>query len=192
MPPKARPRFDRAEWGRLRRDLERFSRRFASVSPLRRAAIYWGSPQYRTLVFYRLQRAFNLPVLRAVLGALYRRSARRSGVELGPRIGGGVILPHWGRIILDAQSIGHDLYALHNVTVGTDYASEERPVIGNDVFIGTGATVVGDIRIGDHVVIGAMSFVNSDVPSCSLVAGNPARVLRAIDPEQVRKMTGYG
>lgn len=100
-------------------------------------------------------------------------------------------MPHWGRILIDAESVGNDLYVLHNVTVGTDYDTG-RPVIGNDVFIGTGAIVIGNVRIGDHVVIAAASLVREDIPSCSLVAGNPARIIRSITPDHVRLMTHYG
>lgn len=122
---------------------------------------------------------------------LYLRSARRTGLEiLTPSLGGGVIMPHWGRIILNAESIGDDLYVFHNVTIGNDYRTG-RPVIGSDVFIGTGATLVGGITVGDHVVVAAGSVVVKDVPSCSLVAGNPARVARSIPPDEIRQLIGY-
>lgn len=99
-------------------------------------------------------------------------------------------MPHWGRIILNAESIGRDLFVLHNVTVGHDYRSG-IPTIGRNVFIGTGTSILGKVRIGDHAVIGAHSLVLEDVPAETLVAGSPARVIRKIDRRHVFKMTGY-
>lgn len=180
----------RAEWDNLHRDFERFARGSTLAGRAEQRWAYWTSPQYRTLLFYRLWRTINLPVIRWLLYQCYRRCSLRSGIELSAPIGGGVVLPHWGRIVIDAQSTGQDLYCLHNVTVGTDFATG-RPTIGNDVFIGTGAIVIGNIRIGDHVVIAAGSLVRADVPACSLVAGNPARVIRSITPDTIHAMTNY-
>ncbi|WP_370695374.1 DapH/DapD/GlmU-related protein [Patulibacter sp.] len=53
-------------------------------------------------------------------------------------------------------------------------------VIGRDVWIGAGATVLGGVRIGDGAVVGAAAVVTRDVPPATLVAGNPARVLRPV------------
>lgn len=55
------------------------------------------------------------------------------------------------------------------------------PTIGDDVYISAGARLLGDITVGDNVIIGANSVVISDVPSNSIVAGVPARVIRTID-----------
>ncbi len=54
--------------------------------------------------------------------------------------------------------------------------------IGNNVWIGASAIICAGVTIGDHSVIGAGSIVTRDVPACVLVAGNPARVIRELDP----------
>lgn len=56
--------------------------------------------------------------------------------------------------------------------------------IGNNVFVGTGAIVLCNTRIGDNVIVGAGSVVCGDVPSNSVVAGNPARVICTIEEYQ--------
>lgn len=99
-------------------------------------------------------------------------------------------MPHLGRIILNADNIGENLYVFHNVTIGNDYTTG-KPEIGDNVFIGTNSVVLGDIKIGSNVIIGACSFVNTDVPSNSLVVGNPAKVIRKIDDEYISRMIGY-
>jgi acetyltransferase-like isoleucine patch superfamily enzyme len=56
-------------------------------------------------------------------------------------------------------------------------------VIGNNVWIAAGATVIGGVTIGDHAVVAAGSVVTKDVPADTLVGGNPARVIRSIAGE---------
>jgi acetyltransferase-like isoleucine patch superfamily enzyme len=48
-----------------------------------------------------------------------------------------------------------------------------------------------NITIGDHVVVGAGSVVLEDVPACRRVAGNPARLVRRIEPDHIARMIGY-
>jgi len=57
-----------------------------------------------------------------------------------------------------------------------------KTTIGNDVWIGAKATIVGGVTIGDHVVIGANSVVTRDLPAHVVAAGSPARVVRHLDP----------
>jgi maltose O-acetyltransferase len=62
-----------------------------------------------------------------------------------------------------------------------------RPIrIGNNVWIGGGAIVLGGVTIGDNAVVGAGSVVTRDVPASMLVVGNPARVVRRLDDSQAR------
>jgi serine O-acetyltransferase len=71
--------------------------------------------------------------------------------------------------------IGDRCGVMHNVTIGTNMRGG-APVIGNDVFIGVNSTVLGAIRIGDRVRIGANTAVTTNVPSDSIVIGSPARI----------------
>lgn len=77
---------------------------------------------------------------------------------------------------------GHTLVARGATILSHDYTRSIRTTthIGKCCLIGVNAIVLPGITIGDHVVIGAGSVVTSDIPSQSLVAGNPARVLRQI------------
>ena len=56
--------------------------------------------------------------------------------------------------------------------------------LGNNVWIGDGAKVCKGVTIGDNSVIGAGSIVTSDIPANSIAAGNPARVIKPLDPSQ--------
>jgi serine O-acetyltransferase len=72
--------------------------------------------------------------------------------------------------------IGNNVGIMHEVTIGTR-GSTGAPRIGNDVFIGAGAKIIGNITIGDNVDIGANAVVLTDVPANSLVVGNPGRII---------------
>lgn len=77
--------------------------------------------------------------------------------------------------------IGDRCGVMHNVTIGTNMG-DGAPVIGDDVFIGVNSTVLGRIRIGDRVRIGANTAVSTDVPSDSTVLGSPARIYPRLSP----------
>jgi serine O-acetyltransferase len=75
--------------------------------------------------------------------------------------------------------IGDRCGIMHNVTIGTNM-TEGVPVIGDDVFIGVGACILGDITIGDRVRISANSLVTTDVPPDSIAIGVPAKILPSL------------
>jgi serine O-acetyltransferase len=106
-----------------------------------------------------------------------------SEVSAKTRIGPGLCLPHGfnGNVINANAVIGSNVMLLHHVTIGTktyELGPEQHvPVIGDNVTIFTGATLVGDIRIGDNSTIGAHAVVTSDVPADSVAVGVPARMV---------------
>ncbi|WP_461450162.1 serine acetyltransferase [Mucilaginibacter sp.] len=80
---------------------------------------------------------------------------------------------------LNAKKIGDNFVCYHHVTIGTNGLGYfDKPVIGNNVTIYTGAVVVGNITIGDNVIISANSVVIKNVPSNSLIVGNPAMIVK--------------
>ncbi len=95
------------------------------------------------------------------------------GTELGYGGMGVVIHP-------DAR-IGRGVFIAPQVTIGGRSGLPGVPSIGDDVLIGTGAKVLGPIRIGARSVIGANAVVVRDVPEGAVVAGAPARQLRVVD-----------
>jgi acetyltransferase-like isoleucine patch superfamily enzyme len=68
-------------------------------------------------------------------------------------------------------------------------ASKGDVIIGNDVWIGFGATILSGVSIGDGAVVGAMSVVSCDVDPYTIVAGNPARVInKRFDENMIKKL----
>ncbi len=74
---------------------------------------------------------------------------------------------------------GDRIGLMHNVTIASSVERPGVPVVGNDVFIGTGAVVVGPVKIGDGARIAPNSLVLADVPAGATAIGVPARILRA-------------
>jgi serine O-acetyltransferase len=95
-----------------------------------------------------------------------------SGTPIGP----GLFISHGQGTILSAERIGSNLQVHQGVTVGWDYKGDRRPIIGNDVFIGAGAKVLGAVTIGDGARIGANAVVVCDVPPGATAVGIPARI----------------
>jgi serine O-acetyltransferase len=88
-----------------------------------------------------------------------------------------------GVVIGETAEIGDDVLIYQGVTLGGTgkETGKRHPTIGNGVVIGTGAKILGNIQIGDHVKVGAGSVVVRPVPPHSTVVGVPGRVVR--DPE---------
>lgn len=95
----------------------------------------------------------------------------------GAEFGSGFVLIHaTGVVINGGVSGGDNVFIEHQVTIGAE--RRQTPKIGNDVFIGAGAKLLGEITIGDHSRIGANAVVLDDVPPFATVVGIPARVVR--------------
>lgn len=95
------------------------------------------------------------------------------GCDIGP----GFVLIHGYLVIINPRcKIGKNCTCLHNVTIGE--TTKGHPIIGDDVFIGTGVKIIGPIRIGNNVKIGAGAIVVEDVPDNSTVVSNKAQIIK--------------
>jgi serine O-acetyltransferase len=108
-----------------------------------------------------------------------------SDISLTSKIGPGLIIVHGHDIVIGgAVIIGERCKILNGVTLGNknlELLVNQQPKIGNDVVIGSGAKLLGDINIGDNVVVGANSVVLRDAPSDVVVAGAPAKIVKKLD-----------
>lgn len=135
-------------------------------------------PDFRWVLFYRWYQSRKRPFVSRLL---LRACSIKTGIQIGwhSKIGAGLVLVHCGDIAVNNEVvIGKNCTLYHGVTIGMEFRGKRRgnPVIGNNVWIGSNACVVGNITIGDDVLIAPLSFVNFDVPSHSIVVGNPAVV----------------
>ena len=84
-----------------------------------------------------------------------------------------------GIVVHHRTIVGDNVHIDQNVTIGGTSKKIEVPKLGNNIYIGAGAVIIGPITIGDDVVIGANAVVNKDIPSNSLVVGVPAKVIKS-------------
>lgn len=102
-------------------------------------------------------------------------------IHPGARIGPGLLIMHRHGILIGPSQIGANMVVHQNVTIGQRVAQGDHgvPQLGNNVWIGPGATICGAITVGDGSTISAGAVLTKSVPARSLVAGNPARVIAA-------------
>lgn len=97
-----------------------------------------------------------------------------------------------GVVLHPRTVIGNNCIIGQGVTIGGKSGWYEVPVIGDNVHIHAGARIIGPVRIGDNVEIGANSVVVKDVPSNCVVAGVPARIIRSnMTEEDWKEMNKY-
>lgn len=108
------------------------------------------------------------------------------GIEIGTRckIGPGLFLPHTQGTVIGAISIGRDATIFQGVTLGAkdidiSYREGFRPILGDGVFVGAGAKVLGGVTLGDRVRVGANAVVLQSIPADALAVGVPARIIAA-------------
>jgi serine acetyltransferase len=92
------------------------------------------------------------------------------------RAGSGFVIEGTGGTFILAESIGNDFTAGSGVTVGNLRGGKRLPVIGNNVTLEPGAKVLGEITIGNNVLIRGNSLVLTDIPDNTVAMGNPARI----------------
>ncbi|MBD3807851.1 MAG: serine acetyltransferase, partial [Epsilonproteobacteria bacterium] len=102
------------------------------------------------------------------------------GIEIHPgaQIGRGLYIGHWVGIVISPRAvIGENCYISHGVTIGMINSGNNAgvPVIGDRVYIGAGAKIIGNIKIGNDVAIGSNAVVTKDVPDGVTVGGVPAK-----------------
>lgn len=98
-------------------------------------------------------------------------------ISLDSNIGPGLYIGHFGGIFLVGDA-GRNLSVGQGVTIGYKGAGKSRglPVLGDNVYVGVGAKIIGDIRIGDDVVIGANTVVTKNIPPRTRVVGAAVRM----------------
>ena len=113
-----------------------------------------------------------------------------TGIEIHPgaKIGKNLFIDHgMGVVIGETSEIGDNVTIYHNVTLGGSSPSidserqrheKRHPTIGNDVVIGSGAQIIGPIKVGDNARIAANAVVVKDVPENATMVGIPARAVK--------------
>ncbi|MDO9553112.1 serine O-acetyltransferase [Rhodonellum sp.] len=159
----------------IHQDRKRYGKSFLKVI---------ANPSFRFLVWMRLAAHFSKWHPIGLFSRLVTKWMRvRFGLHIPhiAKIGGGLFMGHYGGIVISNEAeIGENCNIAQGVTIGRINIGSRKgaPKIGNMVWIGPNAVVVGNITIGDNVLIAPLSFVNMDVPANCMVLGNPAQIIQ--------------
>jgi serine O-acetyltransferase len=155
----------------------------AATSKLEVILTYAG---FHALLFYRFAHWLWKKRIPFIPRALSQFARFITGIEIHPgaTIGSGMFIDHgMGVVIGETAEIGDNVTLFQGVTLGGTgkQRGKRHPTLGNHVVVGTGAKVLGPIKIGNYVKIGANAVVLQDVPDHSTVVGIPGRIVRIKD-----------
>ncbi|XP_010943924.2 probable serine acetyltransferase 2 isoform X1 [Elaeis guineensis] len=177
---------DRGIGRSIRLDAQAFKDRDPACASYSWALLYLKG--YHSLQSYRIAHALWNQGRKVLALALQSRISEVFAVDIHPaaRIGDGILLDHGtGLVIGETAVVGNCVSLMQGVTLGGTgkQIGDRHPKICQGALIGAGATILGNIVVGDGAMIAAGSLVLKDVPPHSMAAGNPARVVGYLEDE---------
>lgn len=143
------------------------SKIWAYIRTMRKVELFLN----RNSFFSLLWAAFYMHKLRVL--------SRITGFQIRPNsIGKGLTIWHWGHIIIDKAKLGNYCTLHPGIVIGGKGINDPHPIIGDYVTIYSGVNISGSIEIGDDVIIAPNSVVTKNIPSHSMVAGIPAKIIK--------------
>jgi len=172
----------------LRRDFARYYAYGQHLSLIRRIQLFIDTPGLHAILVFRYGswvtrkvrwRVFRYP-LALIHWVLQKFCMMCWGILIdnGAQIGPGLYIGHFGGIIIGPIRMGRDCNIAHQVTIGLRVDGEGGvPTFGDNVWIGVGSVIYGNITIGNGVMIGPYTVVSRGLPDRAMVLGNPLRVV---------------
>lgn len=169
--------------GELRRDVAAAHQRDPAARGVAAVEILTSWPGVHALLAHRIAHVLHESGVPVVPRSIAYFSRALTGIEIHPAatIGQGLFIDHGtGVVIGETAEIGNDVTLYQGVTLGgTGFATGKRhPTVEDNVTIGSGANLLGPIRVGHGSKIGANSVVITDVSANSTVVGNPGHVVK--------------
>ncbi|XP_073102752.1 probable serine acetyltransferase 2 isoform X2 [Elaeis guineensis] len=164
----------------IRLDIQAFKDRDPACASYSWALLYLKG--YHSLQSYRVAHALWNQGRRVLALALQSRISEVFAVDIHPaaKIGEGILLDHGtGLVIGETAVVGNKVSLMQGVTLGGTgkEVGDRHPKIGQGALIGAGATILGNITVGEGAMVAAGSLVLKNIPSHSIAAGNPAKVV---------------
>jgi serine O-acetyltransferase len=171
-------------WSTIREQIDTVFRRDPAARGVWEIVLCY--PGFHAVVLHRMAHRLYVNRWYTLARMISQLSRTLTGVEIHPgaRIGRRFFIDHgMGVVIGETSEIGDDVLLYQGVTLGGTGkdTGKRHPTLGDGVVAGTGAIILGNIHVGDHVKIGAGSVVIHSVPPHSTVVGVPGRVVRNSD-----------
>lgn len=140
-------------------------------------------PSFRVQIYYKIAHYFYMRNHYIIARYISEKAKRKTGIEIHPgaKIGKGLFIDHGtGVVIGETAEVGDNVTMFHGVTLGGTgkEKGKRHPTIGNNVFIGSGAKILGNIKVGDNSKIGANAVILKDVPSNVTIVGVPGKIVK--------------
>lgn len=140
-------------------------------------------PSFKVMIYYKIAHFFYLRHHYFIARIISERAKRKTGIEIHPGavIGRNLFIDHGSGVVIGETTIIKDnVILMHEVTLGATGKEtlKRHPTIGNNVFIGCGAKILGNIQIGDNVKIGANTTVLNDIPDNCTVVGVKGSIIK--------------
>ena len=137
-------------------------------------------PSFKAQVYYKISSFFYKKKLFFLARLISEHAKRRTGIEIHPgaKIGKNLFIDHGNGVVIgETTIIGNNVVMFHGVTLGGlgNIKGKRHPTIKDNVYIGCGAKILGNITIGENAKIGAGSVVLKDVNPNSTIVGIPGK-----------------
>ena len=120
----------------------------------------------------------------------FRKTSLKMGFSIPENVfGPGLSIVHYGTIVINSNTkIGANCRIHASVNIGASGGSSKAPQLGDNIYIGPGSKIYGDIKIGNNTAIGTNAVVNKSYPEGDIMlAGNPAKKIKSIDIRRIIK-----
>ncbi len=140
-------------------------------------------PSFKVKLYYKISHFLYKRKRFLIARIISEKAKRKTGIEIHPgaTIGKNLFIDHgMGVVIGETCVIGDNVKLFHGVTLGGTgkEKGKRHPTIGNNVFIGSGAKILGNITIGNNVKIGANSVILESIPDNVTVVGIPGKIIK--------------
>lgn len=166
--------------GYIKEQIEIIKERDPAVESTLEVLLY---PSFKALIYYKIAHYFYSKKRYLIARYISEKAKRKTGIEIHPgaTIGKNLFIDHGtGVVIGETAIIGDNVTMFHGVTLGGTgkVKGKRHPTIGNNVFIGCGAKILGNITIGDNVKVGANAVILKDVEANTTVVGVPGVIVK--------------
>lgn len=173
----------------LRSDIKRYTNSCKGLNKIKKLLVLLVTQEFLTIAIFRYGKAvkkIKLPIIGFLLRTVYFILNKIIGeicsgilLDVGSEIDEGFQLGHFGGIYIKAK-IGKNCTIAQQVVVGYrgGFSGGGVPTLGDNVYVGSGAKIIGSVKIGNNVKIGANAVVTTDIPDNCTAVGIPAKIIQ--------------